>query len=182
MRSLLLALCCLLLCGSASAQTWQRYKIIEWQARTAQQLATLKRIGVEAGAVVADRDGTGVPLPIPTAPLRQAGLRWYIENAATDFYSAYHRWTKGKPVNWRFVELQRRYHIDPSDNTALIRDPSLIDPRWQAHIRNRLIDIVRQEARFHPLFYNLGNETGIADLSAFWNFDLSPESIAGMRV
>jgi hypothetical protein len=182
MRSLLLAVFCLLLCGSASAQTWQQYKIIEWQGRTAEQLATLKRIGVEAGAVVADRDGTGVPLSIGTAPLRQAGLRWYIENAATDFYSAYHRWTKGKPVNWLFLKVQQQYRTDPTDNAALIRDPSLLDPHWQAHIRDRLIHIVREESRYHPLFYNLGDETGIADLSAFWDFDLSPESIAGMRV
>lgn len=182
MRSLLLALCCVLLAGRASAQTWQQYRIIEWQGRTAEQLATLKRIGVEAGAVVADRDNTGVPLAIGTAPLRAAGMRWYIENAATDFYSAYHRWTKGKPVNWLFLQQQQLYRTDPTDNAALLRNPSLLDTAAQTHIRKRLIDIVHQESRYHPLFYNLGDETGIADLSAFWDFDLSPQSIAGMRV
>ena len=56
-----------------------------------------------------------------------------------------------------------------------MRDPSLSDPVWQARIDARLAAIVRQQHRFQPLFYNLGDETGIADLTAFWDFDLSPE-------
>ncbi|HVC59978.1 MAG TPA: beta-galactosidase [Acetobacteraceae bacterium] len=185
MRNLLLL--ALLLTGGAAcaspaqAAAWRHYQIIEWQLRDPAQLATLKRIGVTAAAVIADRDGTGTPLPVQTAPLLRAGLRWYIENAATDFYSAYHRWTPGKPVNWRFVELQKRYRANPDDLSALVRDPSLSDPAWQAHIDARLTAIVRQESRYHPLYYNLGDETGIADLSAFWDFDLSPASLAGMR-
>jgi hypothetical protein len=35
--------------------------------------------------------------------------------------------------------------------------------------------------RYRPLFYNLGDETGIADLTAFWDFDLSAPSLAAMR-
>ena len=173
----------LLLCGgAASGEPWRDYLIIQWQSRNAAQLATLKHIGVTAGTVIADRDGTGTPLPIQTAPLQGAGLRWDIENIATDFYSAYHRWTPGKPVNWRFLDVQRSYRADPSDNAALIRNPSLADPVWQARINARLAGIVRQQARFHPLYYDLGDETGIADLTAFWDFDLSPGSVAGMRL
>jgi len=47
------------------------------------------------GDVMADRDGTGTPLPEQTAVPRAAGLRWYIENIATDFFSSYHRYTPG---------------------------------------------------------------------------------------
>ena len=167
---------------TALAHPWPDYQIIEWQKRDPAQLATLKRIGVTAAAVIADRDGMGTPLSVETAPLLKAGLHWYIENIATDFYSAYHRWTPGKPVNWRFVALQRQYSANPNDMAALMRDPSLSDPIWQARIDARLTAIVHQEQRYHPLFYNLGDETGIADLTAFWDFDFSPESLAGMRV
>ncbi len=167
--------------GAARAAAWPDYQIIEWQPRNAAQLATLKRIGVTAAAAIADRDGTGTPLAVQTAPLLQAGLRWYVENIATDFYAQYHRWTPGKPVNWRFVDLQHRYRANPDDLSALVRDPSLSDPVWQARIDARLTEIVRQESRFHPLYYSLGDETGIADLSSFWDFDLSPASLAGMR-
>jgi hypothetical protein len=185
MRSLLLG--ALLLVASAvristaKAEAWPDYQIIEWQSRNAAQLATLKRIGVTAATVIADRDGTGTPLATQTAPLLQAGLRWYVENIATDFYSQYHRWTPGKPVNWRFVDLQRRYHANTDDLAALVRDPSLSDPGAQARIDARLGEIVRQESRFYPLYYSLGDETGIADLSSFWDFDFSPASLAGMR-
>ncbi len=167
--------------GPAKAQVWPDYQIIEWQPRNPAQLATLKRIGVTAATVIADRDGTGTPLDQQTAPLRQAGLRWYVENIATDFYAPYHRWMPGKAVNWRFVDLQHRYRANPDDLSALVRDPSLSDPEWQARIDARLTSIVRQEQSFHPLYYSLGDETGIADLSSFWDFDLSPTSLAGMR-
>jgi hypothetical protein len=35
--------------------------------------------------------------------------------------------------------------------------------------------------RYRPLFYNLGDETGIADLTAFWDFDRSAPALAAMR-
>ena len=34
---------------------------------------------------------------------------------------------------------------------------------------------------YRPLYYNLGDETGIADLSAFWDFDFSEASLTAMR-
>ncbi len=52
------------------------YQIIEWQTRNPAQLAALKSIGVTAAAVIPDRDGTGTPIEVQTAPLRQVGLRW----------------------------------------------------------------------------------------------------------
>ena len=62
-----------------------------------------------------------------------------------------------------------------------MRDPSLSDPDWQKKIRDRLTETVRAHRVHRPLFYNLGDEPGIADLSAFWDFDYSPHSLAGMR-
>ncbi|HKD76065.1 MAG TPA: beta-galactosidase, partial [Ktedonobacterales bacterium] len=85
-------------------------------------------------------------------------------------------------VNWRFVEAQHRYQQDPDNEASLGRDPSFVDPVWQQRIRDRLMTIVREEKRYDPLYYCLGDETGIADLSAFWDFDLSPGSLAAMRV
>ena len=38
------------------------YQIIEWQQRSVEQLATLKGLGVTAGTVIANRDGTGPAL------------------------------------------------------------------------------------------------------------------------
>ena len=170
-----------LLGTSAQAHAWNDYQIIEWQARDAAQLATLKQLGVTAATVIANRDGTGKPVQQQFAPMLATGLHWYVENIATDFYSAYHRWFPNRAVNWRFVEVQHRYQQNPNDQTALWRDPSFSDPVWQRKIRDRLIATVREESPYHPLFYNLGDETGIADLSAFWDFDLSPGSLAGMR-
>lgn len=163
------------------ARAWDDFQIIEWQRRDAAQLATLKRLGITAATVIADRDGTGLRVQQQFAPMLATGLPWYVENIATDYYSAYHRWSPPNPVNWRFLEVQRRYRLNPDDETALWRDPSFADPVWRARIRDRLVATVREEMRYRPLYYSLGDETGIADLSAFWDFDLSPGSLAGMR-
>jgi hypothetical protein len=179
LRSLLLAAALLL--TSPAWAAWDSFQIIEWQPRNAAQWKTLRELGVTAAAVVADRDGTGTPLDRQTAVLREFGLRWYIENIATDFYASYHRYTPGRPVNWRFIAAQQRYRATPTDQAALYREPSLLDQTWRARISDRLIATVRQQAPFHPLYYSLGDETGIADLAAFSDFDLSPQSLAGFR-
>ena len=157
------------------------YQIIEWQQRSVEQLAALKGLGVTAGMVIANRDGTGPTLEHQIAPFLANGMRWHIENIATDYYAPYHRWSSDRPVNWKFTEAQHRYQQNPQDETALWREPSLADPDWQQRVRDRLMAIVRDQARYHPIYYNLGDETGIADLSAFWDFDLSPGSLDGMR-
>ncbi len=168
-----------------SAQTaqasWDSFEIIQWQQRDAAQMRTLRRVGVTAAAVIANRDGTGKPLDQQTRAPHAAGLRWYIENIATDFYASYHRYTPGRPVNWRFISAQEQYRADPTDAAALVREPSLLDQTWRERIRARLTETVTQQKSNRPLYYSLGDEPGIADLTAFWDFDLSPASIAGFR-
>ena len=163
------------------AHAWDDYQIIQWQSRNEPVYAALKRLGVTAAMVMANRDGTGTPVEKQFAPMQAAGLSWYVENIATDFYSAYHRWFPNREVNWRFVEAQQRFQQNPDDETVFWRDPSFADPAWQQRIRDRLIATVHEQSRYHPLYYSLGDETGIADLTAFFDFDLSPGSLAGMR-
>jgi hypothetical protein len=175
------ALALALLMTSPACASWDSFQIIEWQARDAAQLKTLRQLGVTAATVIADRDGTGTPLDQQTAAPRQAGLRWYIENIATDFYASYHRYTPGEPVNWRFLAAQERYKANPGDDTALYREPSLLDQTWRERIGDRLTKTVLRQKSSGPLYYSLGDETGVADLSAYWDFDLSPPSVAGFR-
>jgi hypothetical protein len=151
---------------------WPDYQIIEWQPGTPAELATLKRIGVTAGMVFSPKDA---------GPLKQAGLRYYVENIATDFYSAYHRWSPTQRIGARFAALQKRYAADPADLSVFNRDPSLSDPLWLHRIEDRLIRVVHAAAPDHPLYYNLGDETGIAELTAPWDFDLSPVALAAFH-
>jgi hypothetical protein len=161
---------------------WPDFPVIEWQPRNPAQLETLKRIGVTAGAVIANRDGDDAPEFAQAAILNAAGMGWYLENIATDFYAPYHRYFAGKPVNWLFEAAQARYRAHPDDITALYREPGLSDPSWQRRMRDRMAATVRRHAAAHPLFYNLADEAGIADLSAYWDFDMSPASLMQMRV
>ena len=152
-----------------------------WQPQTAAGYTALKSIGFTAAAMMANRAEPGVLAPEKVAAFASSKLSWYVENAATDFYSAYHRWYPNRQPNWRFVEIQNLYRENPNNPAAFIRDPSLSDRAWLAKIRDRLREMVLAHQPFQPLFYNLADEAGIADLNAFWDFDFSPVSLAAMR-
>ncbi len=165
-----------------AAEAWSDYRAIIWQPQRPEHCAALRELGIDAGAVIPEnreRPTEGVEQRI--APLRDCGLSWYVENIATDFYSAYHRFSQGKPVNWRFVEVKKAHRANPEDARATTRDPSLSDPDWHTRIRERLTETVRVHRAHRPLYYDLGDEPGIADLSAFWDFDFSRHSLEGLR-
>jgi hypothetical protein len=158
---------------------WADYQVIMWQNQGFEQFAALKELGFSAGKVYATPDQQVAGEFVD--PLLDTDLRWYVENIATDFYSAYHRWHPEKPNNWRFLEARELYKRNPDDIAAFLRDPSLSDPVWLQKIRERLARTVRSYAPFRPLFYNLADEPGIAQTASFWDFDLSEHSLAGMR-
>jgi hypothetical protein len=76
---------------------------------------------------------------------------------------------------------QETHRENSRDPTVLIRDPSLSDRRWVAKVEDRLSRDVNVMKAYRPLYYSLGDETGIADLSAFWDFHFSVSSLAAMR-
>src|SRR5208283_2395019 len=91
-------------------------------------------------------------------PLRAAGLLPYVENIATDFYAAYHRWRPDRPVTFAFDQVQARHRADPSDLSVFAREPSLSDPTALARVGARLAAHARALGA-EPLYYSLGDET-----------------------
>ena len=160
------------------APGWSHYQVLLWQDHPPETLRGLPALGI-----------TGSKLLRPLSPAgregvvqrTEAGLRWYTENLATDFYAPYHRWRPGLPETWLFDRAKATLRRDPHDPAAFHRDPSLSDPAWLATVTARLTEIARQQAPYRPLFHNLADESGIADLAAAWDFDLSPHSLADMR-
>ena len=163
---------------------WADWQTILWPSVTPAQLKAASPLGITAAKVFGRREGglTVADAAKAMSPLLAAGLTPYIENIATDFYASYHRFLPGKPVNWLFGEARRRYQENPADPSARMREPSLSDPEWQARIDARLTRHAQIYGRYRPLYYSLGDETGIADLAANWDFDISPQSLAGMRL
>ena len=149
---------------------WSDYQIIMWQGQTPAGYAALKQLGVAAGMVEADhRDASGTYMPDQLGHLADADLRCYLETIATDFYSPYHKWSGDRPVNWRFLEAKQRYWHNPLDLGAFVREPSLSDREWLKKIQDRLIRSVRAMHSYRPLYFSLGDEIVIGDLSAFWD-------------
>jgi hypothetical protein len=177
----------LLAAGTALAQEppapkpWNDYQIILWQPPSAGSMSVLRQLGISAGTLLGRRDAPleATAVAQAVAPFRAGGLGFYIENIATDYYAAYHRWTPDHPVTWHFNQARAAYAA--GDPAAFWRVPSLSDPAWRARIVGRLQDHVRLFGPYHPLFYSLGDETGIADLAAPWDFDLSPTALASFH-
>ena len=174
----LLAVLFLLRAGTALAAPFDTYQLIMWQERTPQQVEGLARLGFTGTKLRA----TGGQIdPAELATHIASGLPWFLENIATDFYAPYHRYVPGKSVTWLFDEAKARRRRDPADATVFFRDPSLSDPAWQQRVDDRLAQIVTEQSRYHPLFYNMADESGIGDLAAAWDADISPPSLAAMR-
>jgi hypothetical protein len=164
---------------SPADHPWSDFQIIMWQRQTRAGYAALKGLGVTAGMVHPGGSSTATGDPIN--PLLDNDMRWYVENIATDFYSPYHRWSGDRSKNWKFLEAKKRYRDNPLDPAAFVREPSLSDSKWLTNIQNRLMRVVSAQHPYRPLYYNLGDEAGVADLAAFWDFDFSEYSLAAMR-
>lgn len=162
---------------------WPRFTVILWQSDLpAPALAALPSLGITAGRVFGQR-GAWDPaaLRASVAAQRRAGLATMVENVATDFYAAYHRWKPGLPVNAAFQDLLARYHVDPADPAVWRRDPGLADPAALAVIGQRLTAHAGSLAANPPLYISLGDEIGIGDLSAASDLDQSAAVLHGWR-
>lgn len=162
--------------GPEAAPGWEPYALLMWQDRSAAQLLGLRRLGF-TGVKVRASGGEVDEAALHRA--RQAGLRVYLENIATDFYAAYHRWQPDRPVTALFEQARRAYRA--GDPAAFHRSPGLSDPVWRQKVAERVAGLVRRYGSERPLFYNLADESGIADLAAAWDFDRSPEALLVFR-
>nr|WP_294528993.1 alpha-amylase family protein [uncultured Rhodopila sp.] len=178
MRALVSIFLLALLTGSATAPPFDEFQLIMWQDRTPTQIAGLARLGFTATKLSATSGHIG---PSILADKQASGLPWYLENIATDFYAPYHRYTQGKAVTWRFDAAKAHLRADPADTGVFVREPGLSDPDWLAAVQGRLEQVVRDQSRYHPLFYNLADESGIGDLAAAWDADIAPSSLTAMR-
>jgi hypothetical protein len=166
------------LAGPAHGAGFDEFQVIMWQDRTPAQRAGLARLGFTANRL----HGTGGQIDAAMlTELQESGLRWYLENIATDFYAPYHRYTPGKPVTWLFDAAKARLRADPTDTSVFLRQPGLSDSTWLAAIQARLEQVVRRQSPYRPLFYNLADEAGIGDLAANWDADIAPASMTAMR-
>lgn len=156
------------------ADAWSDYQILMWQNHTAAQYRTLRTLGVTGAMLYAK---SGVIDPAGVRARLDGDMPFYLENIATDLLAPYHLASS----NARFEAAVKLFLQDPSSTAAFIRDPSLSDPVWLARLDSRLRAVVKAMSPYRPLFYNLGDETGIADIAAAWDFDLSAPSLAGMR-
>jgi hypothetical protein len=153
---------------------WWDYNIIMRQPHSRELAAKLKPLGINGGQYIG-RNRT------PPEFLGENNLRWYAENIATDFYSEYHRYAPDRVNHWKYLRAKELHKQDLSSMEPFKRHPSLSDPLWLQKVHDHLVEAARFWSPYRPFFYSLGDETGIADLAAYWDFDYSDESLNAMR-
>ncbi len=153
---------------------WSDYEIIMWQQYPARLQPALKKLGITGGQYNG-RSQT------PPEAFVSNDMRWYAENIATDFYSEYHRWRPDRSTDWLFRQLKEVWKKDPNNREAFKRHPSFWDPVWRERVHDRLVESAKRFSPYRPFFYSLGDESGIADLAAFSDFDFSDISLERMR-
>ncbi|MBS1831890.1 MAG: beta-galactosidase, partial [Acidobacteria bacterium] len=153
---------------------WSDYEITMWQQYPQHLLPALRELGISNGQYSGRSE---------TAPASFVGedMRWYAENIGTDFYAEYHRFRRDRVPHWAFLQVKEMLRKNPQDKNAFKRNPSLSDPVWRETIRERLVKAAQRFKPYRPLFYSLADESGIADLAAFWDFDFSDMSLVPMR-
>ena len=154
--------------------SWWDYAIIMWQNYSPEHVAKLKALGINGSQYV------GRNRSIPDFLVKN-DLRWYAENIATDFYSAYHHYYPDRDNGWEFKQARAAHQQDPHSLEPFKRHPSLTDAAWLKKIHDRLVESAAYFSPYRPFFYSLGDETGIAELEAAWDFDFSDESLVPMR-
>ena len=155
-------------------RNWWDYMVIMWQGGSAEHFAQLAQVGVNAGKSSEHSN------QLPDSLLKN-DLPWYVENMATDFYSAYHIYRPDRPYNAALLQAKELYRANRLSNEGLKRHPSFSDRAWLATIHDRLVESTRAYSPYRPIFYNLADESGIAELAGFWDFDFSDHSLDAMR-
>ncbi|MGI9073805.1 MAG: beta-galactosidase [Bryobacteraceae bacterium] len=154
--------------------TWWDYNVIMWQDYSPELVAKLTTLGINGG------EWGGRQHAVPEFLLKN-NLRWYAENIATDFYSAYHRYYGDRDNGYEFIQAKLAHKNDPASLEPFKRHPSLTDQEWLKKIHRRLVESATFFSPYRPFFYSLGDETGIAELEAQWDFDFSDQSLVPMR-
>jgi len=154
--------------------SWWDYAVIMWQNHSAEMFGKLKELGIN-GSEYGGRDRTAPEF------LLKNDLRWYAENIATDFYSSYHHYFPDRDTGWEFKQARAAHQKDPASLEPFKRHPSLTDAAWLTRIRDRVVESARFFSPYRPFFYSLGDETGVGELEAAWDFDFSDESLVPMR-
>ena len=127
----------------------------------------LKELGVNTGIVTGDAD---------PAPFVKAGLPYYVENVVNrglclKFSSSVADWDK-------FVT---QWTKDGRPESAFVRDYCLDDPAWKRWASERMQAAVKIHRGNAPLFYDIRDELSTTLSANPFDYDFSPQSLAGFR-
>lgn len=159
------------------AGDWDDYQVILcFPGTTPEQQRGLRDVGITAGEIASSR----TMKPDGGRAWWTYGYPFVCTQIAKELYSAYHTPAKN-PKNKALIEAKALYQKDRTSKQAFFRQPSLSDPVAVNAACDAIRKAVASQMRFKPLFYDLADETGVADLVTAWDFDFAPVALDAMR-
>ncbi|MBN1807800.1 MAG: beta-galactosidase [Planctomycetes bacterium] len=116
------------------------------------------------------------------ADLVDHGVRNYIDNAVTKFYSPYHVWMPDRDKTYYFKLYMDAFKKDRTNRFNFIRTPSLADPMVLRMLDRQCALAAQRQRDTAPLWYSLADEPGIANQAAPSDFDWHVESLRDFRI
>lgn len=127
----------------------------------------LKEMGINTGVVTGDAD---------PKPFVEVGLPYYVENVVS----------RGLCLKWNsnvrdWDKFVSQWVKDGRPEAAFVRDYCLDDPAWRQWARETMQKAVRVHKPHAPLFYDIRDELSTTISANPFDYDFSPQSLAGFR-
>lgn len=178
---------------------WEDYPVFAWANYPESAADLLREMGVDATIVYKGSDAGRV---------LRSNMRFYAEQLSPDEIALYHRpftlsWdpvekpvypkrTKFFQLNWEWLRWrfkQRRAMLgeqsmahDTEGQKILWRAQCLNRPDTRQNVRDRLEYLVNLRKAYRPVYYSIGDEPGMSDQAAPFDFCYCPFCLEKMRV
>ena len=153
---------------------WDDYICTIWQRHNPKRLPYLQEMHLSGS------QWTGSSSHVPEHFINR-NYRYYLETGGAWAFSAYHMWMPDKEKTFYHKLAKKAFIADRTNMRILERNPCLSNHV----IQRRLKWIFTHQARLHrpyrPLFYTIGDEPGIANQAAPFDYCFSPHCKAAFR-
>jgi len=103
-----------------------------------------------------------------------AGYRYYVEGGGAWAFSAYHIWMPDKEKTYYHKLAKRAFMADRTNFRILERNPCLSNHITKRRLRWLFTHEGRMHRPYRPLFYSVGDEPGLANQAAPFDYCFSP--------
>ncbi len=167
--------------GAASAEViympprkWDDYICTIWQRHNPKRLPFLQEMHLSGS------QWSGSSSHVPEHFIDR-NYRYYLESGGMWAFSSYHMWMPDKEKTHYHKLAKKAFIADRTDMRILERNPCLSNHVIQRRLKWLFTHQARLHRPYRPLFYTIGDEPGVANQAAPFDYCFSPHCKAAFR-